>query len=56
MIQTFCLLHESTCRQPVPLELIRSSRDAIRKAQEADMYSIGVKPFDAKGINRREEM
>ena len=40
----------------VPLELITSNRDAIRKAREAFLISTGKITIEPFGLNRRDEI
>ena len=47
--------HLPTVMELIPLELMHSSRDAIRKAREAYLIDRG-QTLEPKGINRREEM
>ena len=47
--------HSSTDMELIPLELIHSSRDAIRKAREAYLIERG-QTLEPKGINIREEL
>ena len=49
------LSHLPTDMELIPLELMHSSRDAIRKAREAYLIDWG-QTLEPKGINRREEM
>ena len=47
--------HTTNDIELIPLELIHSSRDAIRKAREAYLIKRG-QTLEPKGINKREEM
>lgn len=47
--------HTPNDMELIPLELIHSSRDAIRKAREAYLIERG-QTLEPKGINKREEM
>ena len=47
--------HLSTDMELIPLELIHSSRDAIRKAREAYLIERG-QTLEPKGIKKREEV
>ena len=47
--------HTTNDIELIPLELIHSSRDAIRKAREAYLIERG-QTLEPKGINKREEM
>ena len=40
--------------EPIPLELIHSSHDALYKAREADLIKRG-QTLEPKGINKREK-
>ena len=47
--------HTTNDIELIPLELIHSSRDAIRKARDAYLIERG-QTLQLKGINKREEM
>ena len=47
--------HNASDMQLIPLELIKSNRDSVRKAREAYLIDRGQTLLEPLGLNRRDE-
>ena len=41
--------------QLIPLELVKSNRDSVRKAREAYLIERGQTPLEPHGLNKEDE-